>query len=179
MDIWVELIGALWLLIPAWAANGWPPLAGGRRLIDGGRLWRDGRPIFGSGKTVEGFALGLGAGTLYGLIESYLYPSFNSYAGMWGAALPLMTPLVGFMIALGAMVGDLCGSFIKRRLGMPPGSSAPVLDQLNFVVGAVIFAAALTRITVPMAAIMLVLTLFVHRAVCAAGWALKFKKVPW
>ena len=179
MDIWVELIGALWLLIPAWAANGWPPMARGKRPIDGGRMLWDGRRIFGDSKTIEGFALGVGMGTFYGAIESYLFPGFNAYAGMWGVTLPGMSLLVGFMLAFGALVGDLAGAFIKRRLGMPPGADAPGLDQLNFIVGAIIFAAVFTPISIPMAAIMLVLTPVVHRAVCIIGHALRFKKVPW
>ncbi len=179
MDIWIELIGALWLLIPAYAANGWPPLARGRRPIDGGRNWRDGRRIFGDSKTIEGFALGVGAGTFYGIIESYLFPIFNTYSGMWGASLPLMTPFIGFMIAFGAMTGDLVGSFIKRRLGMKSSANAPGLDQLNFVVGAIVFSFAFTHISIVMAAIMLLITLFIHRMVCIIGYLLGFKKVPW
>ena len=179
MEIWVALVGALWLLIPAYAANGWPPLAHGRMAIDRGRTMADGRRIFGGSKTIEGFVVGVAAGTFYGIIESYLYPGFNLYASMFGVSLPLMTPFIGFMIAFGALVGDLGGAFIKRRLGMPSGSDAPGLDQLNFIVGAIIFSFAFTRITIPMAIIMLLLTPLIHRFVCIIGHALKFKKVPW
>lgn len=179
MDIWVELISALWLLVPAYAANGWPPLARGKRPIDGGRNWRDGRRIFGDSKTIEGFLLGVLVGTLYGLIESFLYPSFNTYAGFWGISLPPMTLFVGFMIALGALCGDLAGSFIKRRLGMKSSADAPILDQLNFVVGAIVFSFAFTHISIWMIAIMLFITLFIHRFVCIIGYLLKFKRVPW
>lgn len=179
MDIWIELVGALWLLVPAYAANGWPPFARGTRPIDGGRLWRDGGRLFGDGKTIEGFALGVAAGTFYGGIESWLYPGFNAYAGMWGASLPPMSPFIGFMIAVGALTGDLVGAFIKRRLGMPRGADAPGLDQLNFIVGAIVFSAAFTRVSIPMIIIMLILTPAIHRFVCIIGHALNFKKVPW
>lgn len=36
----------------------------------------------------------------------------------------------GFLIATGAMSGDLLSSFIKRRLNMRPSSMAPLLDQI-------------------------------------------------
>ncbi|MCP5246447.1 MAG: CDP-archaeol synthase [Burkholderiales bacterium] len=36
----------------------------------------------------------------------------------------------GFLIAAGAMSGDLLSSFIKRRLNMRPSSMAPLLDQV-------------------------------------------------
>jgi CDP-2,3-bis-(O-geranylgeranyl)-sn-glycerol synthase len=36
----------------------------------------------------------------------------------------------GILIGLLAMVGDLCSSFIKRRLSIAPSSSVPGLDQI-------------------------------------------------
>jgi len=179
MDIWLELVGALWLLIPAYAANAWPPMARGKIPIDCGKKLSDGNRIFGDSKTIEGFAIGVIAGTFYGAIETYLYPSLNAYAGLWGASLPTMSLFIGFMIAFGALTGDLAGAFIKRRFGMKPGTDAPILDQLNFIVGAIVFSAAFTHISLPMIAIMLVVTPIVHRLVCMIGYALKLKKVPW
>jgi CDP-2,3-bis-(O-geranylgeranyl)-sn-glycerol synthase len=38
--------------------------------------------------------------------------------------------VMGAIIGLLAMLGDLSGSFIKRRLNMPPSSQAPGLDQI-------------------------------------------------
>ena len=38
--------------------------------------------------------------------------------------------MLGLTVALWAMLGDLLSSFIKRRLGMAPGSRALGLDQL-------------------------------------------------
>lgn len=43
--------------------------------------------------------------------------------------------LAGFMIALGAVLGDLAGAFVKRRVKIDPGRPLPVLDQLDFVLG--------------------------------------------
>lgn len=43
------------------------------------------------------------------------------------------------MLSLGALIGDLTESFIKRRIGFPPGASLPVADQLDFVAGALLF----------------------------------------
>jgi CDP-2,3-bis-(O-geranylgeranyl)-sn-glycerol synthase len=77
------------------------------------------------------------------------------------------------------MTGDLVGSFIKRRLGMGSGTDAPGLDQLNFIVGAIVFSAAFTQISLVMMIIMLILTPAIHRFVCMVGYALNFKKVPW
>ena len=98
-------------------ANGAPVLAArlfGQRCsrpIDGGRLWRDGRPVFGRSKTWRGLL----AGTLAcGL--------FAHGAGL-GAGF-------GFMFGILALLGDLLSSFIKRRLGLAASARARWLDQL-------------------------------------------------
>ena len=42
------------------------------------------------------------------------------------------------MLAIGSLLGDLVGSFIKRRLDIGRGAKAPILDQYNFIGGALI-----------------------------------------
>src|SRR3972149_4153462 len=37
------------------------------------------------------------------------------------------------ILALGALLGDLAGAFVKRRMGKPRGAKAPGLDQYDFV----------------------------------------------
>ncbi len=44
----------------------------------------------------------------------------------------------GCLQALGAMGGDLVGSFYKRRVDIQPGESLPLSDQLDFIVLAVV-----------------------------------------
>ncbi|MCW8923483.1 MAG: CDP-archaeol synthase [Gammaproteobacteria bacterium] len=39
-------------------------------------------------------------------------------------------PEIGLMVAVYAVLGDLSSSFIKRRLGKPASSMAPLLDQV-------------------------------------------------
>lgn len=81
------------------------------RPLDGNRLFRDQRPLLGPSKTIRGV---LGAI----LITALLAPLFS------------LTALQGASFALLAMTGDLCSSFIKRRLGIASSRSVPLLDQL-------------------------------------------------
>ncbi len=97
--------------------NALPPLAamvaGGRfsRRVDGGILWRDGRSLFGSHKTVRGIVVSVaGGGAVYSLLGTT----------WWIAALA----------AALAMAGDLLSSFIKRRRNDEVGTPRFVLDQL-------------------------------------------------
>lgn len=176
---WRDFIFAWWILFPAYAANMFPPLAHGKFPIDFGRNFFDGRRIFGDGKTFEGLAFGILMGSLVGALETAVQPELNGYAATYGLTLPVMSVFVGFVIALGALVGDMAGSFVKRRMGLKRGADAPLLDQLNFIIGATVFAYFFIGITPGMILFMLVVTPMIHRAACIAGYKLGIKKVPW
>lgn len=81
------------------------------RAVDGGFLWFDGRPLFGSHKTIRGVAAGVAGGTL----------AFFLLGEAWWVA---------GIAALLVMTGDLVSSFIKRRLAFDSGDEVVVLDQL-------------------------------------------------
>jgi CDP-2,3-bis-(O-geranylgeranyl)-sn-glycerol synthase len=53
---------------------------------------------------------------------------------------------LAILASIGALLGDLAGAFIKRRLRIKPGNSLPGVDQLDFVLGATI---AVSLISVP------------------------------
>ncbi len=107
-------------------ANASPVLVSGSRLIDGGRYWRDGYPVFGPGKTWDGFFIGVFMGWLSS-IPVYFY-TLNPFF-----------LVVSVFAAVSALLGDLAGSFIKRRLGIRRGDPAPVLDQLDFALMASLY----------------------------------------
>ncbi len=134
------LIEVAWLLLPALAANGLAPLARGRRPVDGGRRW-GGKPLLGRGKTWEGTLLGIVAASLVGGFMAYMRPSIPFEASAVALTIVPMGFLMGALLGLGAMVGDMVESFAKRRLGIARGGPLPVLDQVDFVIGALAFAA--------------------------------------
>jgi len=179
IDLFVEFVKALLILFPAYAANGFPPLARGKKPIDMNKNWLDKNRILGDGKTFEGFALGLFIGFLIGALEAYLYPELNAYAMQFGVTLPLINLFIGFMISFGALCGDLGGSFIKRRIGLKRGADVPLLDQWNFIIGAVLFTMWFTEITVWMLLIMLLITPVVHRLANIVAYKIRIKKEPW
>jgi CDP-2,3-bis-(O-geranylgeranyl)-sn-glycerol synthase len=109
---WFLILSTLALIL---LANGLPALLGlllgPGRPLDGGRRLQDGRPLFGPTKTVRGVLAALAATPL--------------------AAVALGLPWrVGLLIALGAMLGDLLASFVKRRLGFPSSAKASLLDTV-------------------------------------------------
>jgi CDP-2,3-bis-(O-geranylgeranyl)-sn-glycerol synthase len=131
----IDVGSALWFIFPAYCANAVPVIFGGGFPLDAGRTFFDGKPILGSHKTFRGFFSGLIVGTLVGFFQTLL---FQSFLFQYDARFRYDV-LLGFMLSLGALVGDAVKSFIKRRLDIPPGSSLPIADQLDFVVGALFF----------------------------------------
>jgi predicted MPP superfamily phosphohydrolase len=105
------------VLILLWLINFAPPLLAHfladqwNRPLDHGKLFRDGRPLFGPHKTERGVLGALLMGYVAGLFLGYHW---------W----------VGITCAFLSMAGDLLSSFIKRRLGQPSGTVTPGLDQL-------------------------------------------------
>ncbi len=175
----IIFISALWVMLPAYVPNPVAAAAGGGRPIDGGRYWRDGRRIFGDGKTLRGLFIGIGGGLVIGSaqIAAQSYPVFSS--------LPEHTLLSVLLLSAGALLGDLGKSFFKRRRNLERGAQWPVADQYDLVIGAfvllVIFNLSwtLSVITLPMALAILIITPLLHRGANLLGYALGIKEVPW
>ncbi len=166
-----QLLGAaetVLALLPALVANASPVLLRGHgHPVDGGRRFRDGRPVLGKGKTFEGLLIG----TLYGAVVAYLLSAAMGAAAVFPA---------GCAAAIGALLGDMAAAFIKRRLGLERGAPAPVLDQLDFYSGAIVATIAAGYLPAPIpAAILGVSVPLLHRATNIAAYRLGLKNVPW
>jgi CDP-2,3-bis-(O-geranylgeranyl)-sn-glycerol synthase len=173
--------GALWAMLPAYVPNNAAVLAGGGRPIDGGRTLGD-RRLLGDGKTWRGTIAGTAAGVALAALLNALRPAAS---GALGIALPGFSPLAGLGLALGAMLGDIGASLCKRRLGRERGAAVPGLDQLDFVVGALLLALVLApswtlaTFTLPRIGVVLVATPLLHVSTNAGAYALGLKSEPW
>jgi CDP-2,3-bis-(O-geranylgeranyl)-sn-glycerol synthase len=178
----LELVaGALWAMLPAYVPNNAAVLAGGGRPIDGGREW-GGRRLLGDGKTWRGTAVGTAIGIALALLLNALTPAVESTLGV---SLPTFPLLAALGLALGAMLGDIGASFLKRRTGRERGASFPGLDQLDFVVGALLLALllapawTLTTFSLGRVAVVLVVTPLLHVATNVIAYAIGVKSEPW
>ena len=105
------------LLVLLTVANGTPVIAAkilGNNFalpLDGNVTLSDGRPLFGSSKTLRGVLLSI-------LLTTACAPLIG------------LDWKVGSVVALTAMIGDLFSSFVKRRLGMDNSSQFTGLDQI-------------------------------------------------
>jgi len=67
-------LSALIFIFPAYCTNAAPVIFGGGGPIDCGKSFIDGKPLFGSHKTVRGFISGLASGILATIALCYLVP---------------------------------------------------------------------------------------------------------
>ena len=165
------IIEALKFIFPAYCANAIPVITGGGYPIDLGKKFFDGKPIFGRNKTFRGFFSGLIVGTAVGYLESIFlsYPPEN-----FGL-------LFGLLLSLGALFGDLTGAFIKRRLGMAPGNLLPVIDQVDFIIGAILFSFLISppNKSGELILAVLIITPPIHLLTNFAAYKLGLKDNPW
>lgn len=174
-----NLVEAFWLVLPAYAANGLVPLLRGRHRADFGRKFIDGKPLFGPGKTLEGFIFGPVIAAVIATVMMLAYPYLPWELAENPIAPAPMTPVLGILLGLGAMVGDSAGSFLKRRMNMKRGQAAPLIDQLDFLFGAFLFASLLVGIEISWVIIMAIVTPGIHLLASFLGFSLKLKREPW
>lgn len=109
--------GVALLLLLLLVANGTPVVLKrvlgdrGARPIDGGRRFRDGRPLLGRSKTWRGLA---------GALVATALVAWGLGSGAW----------LGAVVALAAHLGDMASSFTKRRLAIASSGRALGIDQI-------------------------------------------------
>ncbi len=162
MQDWVY---AIYILLPVYCTNGAPVIFGGGRPIDSGRSLPDGQRILGDHKTIRGFVSGLIVGAVVGVFESFFLAQ---------NLLP-----VAILASLGALLGDMVGAFVKRRFMIKPGGPFPVLDQLDFVIGAVLLVSIVSEVSLGTAVIVLLVTPPIHFLTNLGAYLLGLKSTYW
>ena len=179
----------LWIMMPAYLSNTFAVITGGKFPIDQGKIHSDGNRILGDGKTWSGLI----GGTIGGVVIGYLQinhgnifidriANSESY-NFWGG-----NPLaIIFLLAFGALLGDMAASFFKRRKKLNRGDKSPLLDMFDFI-GMALF---LTLVFDPLwlkswildgyapLFTLLVATPILHRGVNIIGYKIGIKNEPW
>lgn len=169
MEFWIAIFLAL---LPMYFANSSAVVFGGKTPLDLNLNWWDGRRIFGKGKTFKGTLGGIFIGTSVAVILSNIAPGVTS-------AFVNNYVLFGFVVSIGALLGDLVESFFKRRFGMQSGEPLLLLDQLDFLIGGILAGWIWFAPSIPQIAVMLVLTLLLHRLFNWIAFKTQLKEVPW
>ena len=120
MDLLLLLFSAIWYILPAYVANAVPCILGGGRPVDFVKTFFDGNRIIGNGVTYRGTFFGILFGIITGILQHfivilYMRPESAFNYGLFGYI------ILSFLLATGALFGDMLGSFIKRRFKLNQG----------------------------------------------------------
>jgi hypothetical protein len=185
----VSVAPALWTLLPVLGS----PLAHApvlrfdllrslKRPIDGGRTL-GGTRLFGDNKTWRG-ALVMTAGVEAATLALHRSAAYRRRlpAGVRDAS----PALVGALLGIATVAGELPNSFAKRRLGVAPGGhrggaagvALGIVDQADFVLAAWLLLAPVHRMSVREAAAAFATVAAVHVPINLVGYAVGARDTP-
>ena len=187
---------AFFYILPAYFANGGAVLMGKYikgKPVDFGKNFVDDERILGDGKTWQGLLGGTLIGTFGGFVMWLVIFLVVAQVGeiSFGWADPYchaifyhITVFRGFLLAFGALIGDIFGSFIKRRFKKERGAKFPILDQIDFIVVAILFSLLdFMRVNIlviwPAALLMIIITPILHLVANRIAFKLGLKNEPW
>ena len=86
--------------------------------------------------------------------------------------------LFGLLSSAGALTGDALRSFFKRQRGMAPGKSWFPFDQIDYVLGGVVFTACYIQLTLWQYVLLFIVWFLLHPLATLIGYLLKLKDSP-
>ena len=170
------ILSALYFMLPAYAANMAPVFAHILRLPFGSPV---DKKHLGSHKTFRGIYAAYIAALIVLWIQRFIQKQ-----GYWESMHlldyeELSILLLAFCFGIGAITGDMVKSFFKRLLKIKPGSPWFPFDQIDYVIGALVFLSPVYIIDWKHAATLLLITPMLNIIVNALGYVLRLKKVWW
>ncbi len=182
MSICLLIVQCLYFFLPAYLANASPVL--GRHFlkefaypIDLGKKFR-GRQILGSHKTWRGVIFAVFTGSLVFYAQQLLY-QYSFFQEISLINYSQATVWLGFFLGFGAIFGDAVKSFFKRRVGIKAGGRWIPFDQLDYVVGALLFGALFYVPSWHAILVIVVFSFFLHIIANHIAYYLGIKKVKW
>lgn len=185
MDSVTIILYSIYLMIPAYFANGSALVFGGGTPMDFGKYAWDNRRLIGDGCTWRGLIGGGLLGMIVGGLQGFL-ANMGIATNLFNISVNQMTfisgyvlqgLIIGLLLGFGALIGDAVGSFIKRRLNFERGKPVPLLDQLDFVVFALLFVSLVVKLSWEMVLIIILLSIFLHLGANIFAYLINLKDV--
>lgn len=172
-----EILIAFYFTLPAYIGNTFPILIGQVLKLPGGRPINT--KIFGAHKTWRGFYTAY-LGALFTLITQFYFQSIPFFAEISLLDYQQINLFFyAFLFGVGAMTGDLIKSFFKRRIGIKSGDPWFPFDQLDLIIGALLFLAPFYLLPGKYILILVIITPLLHFLTNLTAYFLKIKKVWW
>lgn len=173
----------LFLLAPAGIANTapvWgakiPLLKNWNTPLDLGIKYK-GKRLLGDNKTYRGILMGFASGAATGTVLAYISSQSTYVSGridIFSSEINLI--LLGGLLGLFALLGDAAKSFFKRKAGIKPGRAWPILDQIDYILGAYIVIGLIFNLTPTHYIVGLITYALIHPLISYAAYLLKLKK---
>jgi len=178
------IIQALWFILPAGISNMAPVLF--KRTfksldipLDFGKKYR-GKRILGDHKTVRGYLAAIIIAIIIAGIQALLY-FYTDFFKSW-TIFPFHGYnfiIFGILSGLGAMVGDSVESFFKRQCNVAPGGKFIPWDQVDFVIGALVFISFYFRPNWGIYAFLIIIIPLFHILINHIGFWIGINKSKW
>lgn len=192
-------------LLPAFLSNACMTFAGRFPVklypIDGGRMWKGtNERILGDGKTWNGIVIGITFSFFISLFTAIYYPALADITIYRFQLGPTVLKFFNrdsilffveirdkfgifllriLLMSIGAPIGDVIGSFIKRRMGKKRGGQVMLLDQLDFIIFSVILVYPVFPIPWYFLIFIFISTPLVAIFANVIAYYLGLKSVPW
>jgi len=184
----VLILEAFFFAIPLYVSNSFaslsmsiPKLKDWSTPIDLGKSINNKR-ILGDGKTFRGLTFGTFCAIIAGFLQ-YLFVkksciNFEYLISFNNASLAFFL-ITSFLLGFGALVGDSIKSLIKRRVGIKRGRPWPPFDQLDFLVGSILFVSIYYFPGWKIILVLLIATPILHLLSNITAYLLNLKEVWW
>jgi CDP-2,3-bis-(O-geranylgeranyl)-sn-glycerol synthase len=178
--IYLELF---YLFFPVFAANMAPQVASRLRIlksldkpVDFGKTLF-GKRIFGQNKTFRGFFIGVSFSVIVSFFQYLLAVNkiieIEKLSGFWQFL------SFGFLAGFGALLGDSVESFFKRQFGIKEGRPFIPFDQIDYILGFLLFASIAVDWKWEEIVFALLCGLFLNPIINFLAYLFKIKKTYW
>jgi len=171
------LLGVFWFLLPAGVANMAPVLFARVPFLDypldfGVKF--KGKRVLGANKTIRGVVMGVLGSTVVVWLQKLSYGFVNGFSLIDYSTVNVL--LLGFLLGFGALMGDAVKSFFKRRIGIKPGKSWMPFDQIDWIIGGLVFGGFYVSVDLRMWVVGILLFFVLHLIVRQIGFSLGMVK---
>ena len=163
--ILLMLVQAVYFILPAYFANMAPLIFKKVPFLN----FVISKKYFGDHKTYRGVFFAIVLAIIISYIQYKIDIDINIDYKYW--------LFIGILMGTGAMVGDLVESAVKRKMKIKPGNPFFPFDQIDFILGALIFVSFLEIPPIHIWIICLLVTPILHLATNFIAFKLKIKDV--
>jgi len=135
--------------------------------------------VLGSHKTIRGFVFGIFMAITGVYLQVFLYEHFSFMRQIHTVDYSTINPIVfGFLCGFGALAGDAVKSFFKRRKGIVPGKSWTPFDQIDYIIGGIVFTWFYLPLSLGQYLMIFLLWFLIHPTGTFIGYLLKLRRKP-